>query len=481
MNHSPSSLRGEVRDVERGAAENSLVSVHQLNNADDSLCSKRKSAICFVNRCYWPDSEATGQLLTELAESLTEQFDVHVICGQPNSPVTDDYVRHGIQTKNLVTIHRLQHSQFPKRIPAGRIFNLISFSRSTDRYLRQCKTIFEVLVSETDPFLLPPVVAKHATRHGIKFVAYLQDIYPDVAIAIGKAKPGLISSSIRRRLRDAYRSADHIIVLGDCMRQRLIQPPWSLDADRIQIIPNWADTESIVPVASHLNKFRKQQNWQDRFVVMHSGNMGLTQRLDRIIDSLATSLNNDHARDSSSRQWPKNSLLALVGDGANQKSLRKLADQRLGKQFGQHLTFLPYQPRKILSESLSAADVHIVSMAPTITGCLCPSKLYGILAAGRPLIAIASPETELSKIVRDHNIGICVDPHDEVGIAAAVAQMAGDKEQRFQMGKRARELAIEKFDRKVIQKKFRLLLGQLLGTVESCSSQHAAENSYEAR
>ncbi len=180
-----------------------------------------KPRIVILNRSFWPDTEATGQLLEDLCEHLAISFDVHVVCGQPNSPRVDDYQRSGIECRDGVTIHRLKHRQFAKRVPAGRLINLVSFTLAAARYLRGNRIPADVVICETDPFLLPIVAAKHCRRVGCKFVSYLQDIYPDVAEEIEKVSSGWLTNQIRSRLRAAYSSADRIVVLGRCMQDRL--------------------------------------------------------------------------------------------------------------------------------------------------------------------------------------------------------------------------------------------------------------------
>jgi hypothetical protein len=182
---------------------------------------------------------------------------------------------------------------------------------------------------------------------------------------------------------------------------------------------------------------------------MHSGNMGLTQRLDVLIES---------TRDPS---WPKDAVLLLVGDGAARTRLVAQADSLVdrdesgsGEESGSGRTtpkrvfFLPYQPRERLSESLSAADLHVVSMHEEITGCLCPSKLYGILAAGRPVLAIAPDKTDLAKTVRKHQVGHVALPGDTKGIATQVAgSLSVDHADQTQ---RCRDLALMRDDRRVV-------------------------------
>lgn len=399
--------------------------------------------LVFLNRCYWPDTEATGQLLTDLCESLTSQFDIHVVCGQPNSPAKDStFNTTGIQVRRGVSIHRLRHAQFAKRVPAGRMLNLVSFTHAASKYLRKSSLDADCIISETDPFLLPIIAGRHARRSGAKLVCYLQDIYPDVAEAIGKAKPNALTRKIRSLLRSAYEQSDRVIVLGDCMRARLESEPWSIESNKMQVVPNWADCEAISPIARHENHFLRQHELLDKLVVMHSGNMGLTQRLNVLLDA---------AKDPA---WPSQAVIVLVGDGASKQSLehqaRELPPDRI--------RFFPYQPREQLADSLSAADVHVVSMHEAISGCLCPSKLYGILAAGRPVLAIASPETDLCRTVEQFDLGACCEPGNSQSIALAVAKFAAIRQTGVDAGTRARELAVKRFDRPIVLRQFEQLL-----------------------
>ena len=140
-----------------------------------------KRQIVFLNRCYWPDSEATGQLLEDLCHHLSSHYDVHVLCGQPNSPKPGvEYLKSGVEVRDGITIHRVTHTSFAKRVPAGRIVNLLSFARAASRYLSRTRLTPDVFVTETDPFLLPIVASKHSRNTGAKLVSYLQDIFDDI-------------------------------------------------------------------------------------------------------------------------------------------------------------------------------------------------------------------------------------------------------------------------------------------------------------
>lgn len=381
---------------------------------------------------------------------MVDQHEVHVLCGQPNRLVeATEFVSRGTQVRNQVTIHRLPHTTFAKHVPAGRLLNILSFTRAVRRFLRRTDLRPDLVISETDPFLLPIVAAEFAQRRDTRLLCYLQDIYPDVAEATGHASPGLVTRTLRGKLRSAYRRADQIIVLGRCMRNRLMGPAWDLSGDKIDIVPNWADCDVIQPRPLQDHPFRKQHKLNERFVVMHSGNMGLTQRLDVLVDATQTT------------EWPDEAILMLVGNGAAWPALehRIAALPRPDR-----IVRLDYQPREQLGLSLTAADLHLVSMHEAITGCICPSKLYGIMAAGRPILAIASPETDLSQTVEEYGLGWCVPPGRPDQIAKAVAAAAVDRAQGPQRGQTARTLALSRFDKPVVLKQFGCVLANCLAS-----------------
>ena len=409
--------------------------------------AEQRPRVLLVNRCYWPDAEATGQLLTDLCESLSESFDVSVLCGQPNSnPTGTTFLRQGTEQRGGVTIHRLAHSTFDKRHPAGRMANLVSFTHAARRWLRRAPP-YDVLVSETDPFLLPLVVAPHAQRTGAAFIAYLQDIYPDIAVRLGQAKEGWITRQIRRRLRRAYDTAAAIVVLSPAMQQQLAG--WGLRNDHFHVIPNWVDCTAVVPEPKN-NRFRSEHGLDDALVVMHSGNMGLSQDLETLIDA--------------SRQpaFPDNGVVALVGEGARREALIAYADRHCDARCGR-VRFFPYQRRERLSECLSAADIQVVSVSPTIGGCLMPSKLYGILASGTPTLAIAAADSDVANLVREYQVGRVVPPGDAAAVAEAIAELARlSCRERSAIASRARHLAETQYDRSVCVERFAQLLSEVL-------------------
>ena len=417
-------------------------------------------SIVFLNRCYWPDSEATGQLLTELCEFLAPRWDVSSVVGQPNWDIEKEgFVRSGIQERNGVKIHRLLHSKLPKGQRFSRIRNLISFTLAVRKWGKQfAKQVRSkafasnpLLVCETDPFLLPLVVGPLARKTKSRVVYYLQDIYPDVAVAVGVSKNNFFIRMLRARLKQEYLKADAIVVLDEDMKDRLVG--WGLPAEQMRIVPNWMDCSVVKPIKTN-NPFRDEHQLENRFVVMHSGNMGMTQRLDVLVDAIRLM---SQSVSSGGKASTLSTTLMLVGNGAKRAWLEEKA---VGLD---HVKFLDYQPREQLSASLSAADLHVVSMDQAITGCLAPSKLYGILASGTPVLAIVPKGNAVWRLVEQERLGWTVEPGDAAAIAKAIQEAESlDRNALAEMGLRGRVLAETLFDKRICCEAFERVVSTVL-------------------
>lgn len=404
--------------------------------------------IVFLNRSFWPDTEATGQLLTELAVDLTAWFDVTVIAGLPNHVDTDVDDKHhstvcGAADYQGVSIRRVWHSRFSKHARIGRLINLATFTLNAWRAARSLRRRPDVLVVETDPFFLPLVGRRLQLKFNCPFVCYLQDLYPDIAVVVGKVREGWITRTMRRLLFEVYRRADRVIVLSRDMRQRC--EDYGVPAKALDIVSNWADTDVVRPIKTE-NAFRQQHGLNDKFAVMYSGNMGLAHDLDTLLDAAVL------LKDRSEIEW------VFIGDGAQRVAL----SQRVEKLGLSNVRFLPYQPRAFLAHSLSGADVHLVSLRPAAAACVMPSKLYGILASGTPVIVVTEPETELFDLINDHEIGFTCLPGDAEVLAERIQELADDAEQTMNFGRNARKLAEARFGRVQQTARFGKLLFSVL-------------------
>jgi colanic acid biosynthesis glycosyl transferase WcaI len=397
--------------------------------------------ILFLNRSYWPDTEATGQLLTALCEGLTDEFDVHVLAGQPNVCLTNSEWGEANE-RNGVTIHRVRHTTFSKKNMLGKAVNYISFVQACRKQIPTLPQP-DVVVFETDPFLLPFVADGFRRHSGCSLVGYLQDVYPDVAVALGKVSNNWAIRKLRRSLFDIYGRCHRMVVLSRDMKQLLVES--EIPADDLTIIPNWADTQQITSVETD-NRFRERFGLTDKFVVMYSGNIGLTQRLEDFVEAAAL------LQDEPQIQF------VFVGQGARRNDL----EQQTAALGLSNVTFCDYQPLDELSHSLGAGDLHLVPLIAELSRCLMPSKLYGILAAARPYLTNAPPSSELHEVTKSHNVGFTVEAGSPNAIAQAVRAAISDPAALKDMGRRARQLAEEQYSKTKSVNAFALTLREVV-------------------
>jgi colanic acid biosynthesis glycosyl transferase WcaI len=367
--------------------------------------------ICFFNRSYPPDPGATGQLLAELAHELTSSYGYKVSIVAGPSRASNE--------TSLVEVHRVWGTTYvPKRLFL-RILNYLSYIASAfieSFRLGRC----DAIVAFTDPPIIGLIAWFAARRMGARFVFVSQDVFPEVASLVehGTIRPiqlGLhwIGSFIIRR-------ADAVVAIGETMKKRLIERRGA-DANKIQVIHNCARREQFFG-SSKANSFSMTHGLVDCFVVMHSGNLGLSQNLDILLDVA------DRLKAHTDIRF------VLIGDGVRRTELEQAAQRR-------HLTnilFLPYQPQTALRDSYATADVFIASLRKGLSGFIVPSKIYGILASGRPYIAAVEEDSETAEITRRYNCGFVVEPGDVEGLSRRILQLYADRELGHHMGENGR-------------------------------------------
>lgn len=381
--------------------------------------------VCYFNRSYWPDTGATGQLLTELAEDLVSVhgMDVTVVTGYPlagnGQALPSDERRNGVR------IVRARGTTFPSRSFAGRATNYLTYFLSAlwlaVRLPRQ-----DITVALTDPPIIGLAALAARPRRGMVF--FCQDIFPEVAGLLEDFHSPLVNSVLDRLNRFLLRRAVRIVALGDTMASRLIHGKGAEGA-RMAVIHNWADTTAIVPSAKD-NPFARTHGLHDRFVVLHAGNIGLSQNLDVVIDAAAALASRSDI------------VFLFIGDG-NRRPALEAAVRARGLE---RVRFLPFQPRDQLRWTYASSDVCLVSLKPGLAGYIVPSKLYPILAAGRPYLAAVERVSEVAAVTERHRCGVLVEPGDAAGLASAILRLADAPHERDAMGGRAR-VAAELFAR----------------------------------
>lgn len=389
--------------------------------------------VCYFNRSFWPDTGATGQLLTELAEDLANihGFEVTVITGYPVGDVASDFSTAEASAKavgrtksselrNGVRIVRAFGTTFSPRRFAGRAANYVTYFLSalwTGLWLpRQ-----DVTVALTDPPIIG--LAALAARPRCGTIFFCQDIFPEVAGLLEDFHSPLVNAILDRLNRFLVRRATRIVALGETMASRLIEGKGA-EPGRITVIHNWADTSAIVP-SEKANPFAAAQDLVGRFVVLHAGNIGLSQNLDVVLDA-ADRL----------RSRPE-ILVLFIGDGNRRAALEGMAATRRLD----NVRFLPFQPRDQLRWTYASSDVCLVSLKPGLAGYIVPSKLYPILAAGRPYVAAVEASSEVAVLTARHDCGIVVAPGDADALAQGILELADDPGRRSVLGTNARAAA----------------------------------------
>jgi putative colanic acid biosynthesis glycosyltransferase WcaI len=403
--------------------------------------------ICFFNRSYWPDGAATGQLLTELAEDLVARHrcDVTVVAGRPlvggRSRGTLMPVRR--EWRNGVRILRAAGTTFRPRKFAGRAANYLTYFGSAC-VASLAAPPADIVVSLTDPPMIGLAASWKASRDRARFVFLCEDVFPEVATLIEDFRNERVNRSLDRLNRRLIARADRIVALGDRMRRRLVDEKGA-DPARVSVIHNWADCAAIVP-GPRDNAFRAAHGLDGRFVVMHSGNLGVSQELESLVDAA------ERLRDHS------DVVFVFVGDGSRRAALEARArDKSLA-----NVRFLPYQAKDRLHESFAAADVFLVSLKAGIEGYIVPSKVYGILAAGRPYVAAVDPSCEAAVIAAEWDCGIPAAPGNADAVARAVRQLACDRPRAVRLGENARRAALH-FDRRLAVDAYHTLLAGVAG------------------
>ena len=391
--------------------------------------------IAFFNRSYYPDQTATGQLLTDLAEDLVRDHGcrVTVVTGLPLQPLPGQTITaRGVlnrDERNGVQIVRASGTRFNKQRFAGRATNYMTyFASACFAGLRLDKP--DVVVALTDPPIIGLTAWLAGKWAGAPLVMAFKDLFPEVTSLLPDFHSPTIDAALQRVNRFLVRRAATNIALGETMRRRLIEnkgaPP-----ERTVIIPDWADTTAIAPGPKQ-NAFAAAHGLADTFVAMHSGNLGLSQSLETLVDAAALL-----------RDLP-DFRLVFQGEGVKKADLEAQV-RRLGLT---NVLFLPFAPKADLGVSFASADVFIVSLQSGLAGYIVPSKLYGILASGRPYVAAVEDTCEVASLTRAHDCGLVAEPGNAASLAAAIRRFYEDRDLTRRCGEHARTVGLS-FDRKL--------------------------------
>jgi colanic acid biosynthesis glycosyl transferase WcaI len=250
------------------------------------------------------------------------------------------------------------------------------------------------------------------------FVFNIQDVFPDVAIELGLLTDRRVIKAASWAERFSYSHSDAVTVLSDDLRDNVetkLAQRRKRHRTRVEVIPNFVDTVRITPM-THDNAYRKEHDLEDKIVVMYAGNVGLSQSLELVIAAARAMRDRDDV------------AFVINGGGSALAGLRNDAAEL------PNVVFVPYQPPERLGEVLAAADIHVVPLKRGLAKASVPSKLYSVLAAGRPVLASVDPDTEVDRTIRRAGAGLCVPPDDAPRFIAALRSLVDAPDDRDAMG-----------------------------------------------
>jgi glycosyltransferase involved in cell wall biosynthesis len=403
--------------------------------------SELKKTLWVVTELYYPEETSTGYYLTRIAEGLTDEYDVKVLCGQPN------YSARGVRAakreihKN-VEIFRSFGTTFDKNVIAFRLINMLTLSFSIFwNALFRFEKGNQVLVVTTPPSL-PFITAIAALFRGAGYTLLIHDNYPEILIAVEKTRAdSVFVKTLNFFNRWLYKYASRIIVVGRDMEKLIGRKTEGLDIP-IKTIPNWAELETVEPRERETNSLLRELNLSDKFVFLYAGNMGYPNDLESIV-RCAEALEND---------LPVHFI--FLGSGVKRNWLEK----EIKEKSLTNVTILSPRPRSEQTEFLNACDVALVSLVKKMWGVSMPSRTYNILAAGKPILALTEESSELAQVVAEDKVGWIVPPNDSDRLLKTIREIYSRKSVLHEMSARARRSALEKYSLETALEKYKIAL-----------------------
>lgn len=401
--------------------------------------------VIFINRFFHPDHSATSQLVSDLAFHLAEKgWEVAVVTGRRRYEDAEQAYPARERCAG-VEILRVRTSGFGRFSLPGRAIDYLTFYITAGWCLRGLVQQGDIVVAKTDPPLISVLAGWLASRRGARLVNWVQDLFPEIAVALGVKRLG---GPIGRWLRDlrngSFQKAEPSVVIGDRMAEQLYGE--GVHRSHIRVIHNWVDGDAIRPLAHAQNPLRNQWNLDGKFAVGYSGNLGRVHEYTTIIGAA------ECLRDRADIEF------LFSGGGV---ASRELQHECTGRGLA-NVRFLPYQPREHLRESLGACDVHLIVLRPEMEGLVVPSKFYGVAAAGRPMLFVGDSGGEVARMIDLAEAGIAVSTGDSESLVSAILALQADSDIRERLGRNARAAFESRYSRPIALERWESVLSPAL-------------------
>ena len=403
----------------------------------------RTTRVVILNQYYVPDVASTGYLLHELAVELVKLgFEVEVLTGRPSYGPKDTWQDCPLkETVDGVKIHRLKVARFDKNFLPGRAYNYLTFAIPmilTVLFRSRKDTVY--LYTTSPPFLgsIGWFVRLFRKHH---YVTLLHDAHPQIGVWIGLFKKGSIVERVWMMLNKLkYKRTKEAIVLCTAAK-KLIAETYPIEPEHIHVIPNWADGKTLHPKPKSESAVAKANGFNDDFILLYSGNMGLYYDFDTVLNAAKLLVDEPFK-------------LVLVGGGGKMDEIKAHIEEHNMT----NVVMLPYQPYDQLNDSLNGCDASLVTIAEGIEGISFPSKLYTSLAVGKAIVALSEDWSELREIVEHNNCGIWSALGDAQGLADQLRVLIHNKAKTHAMSTAARVLFDKGYTRQVCAAKYAQVL-----------------------
>ena len=394
---------------------------------------------------YYPEQISSAHLINDVEEALVKSgHKINVIAPLPTRNVPNDLqkkyrkLKYENQKNGAITIQRFWMFR-ERRNPISRCIRYILCN--VIQYVKGCraKNIDLILAGSTPPihgFFCGKVAAKLSRKSGKKvpFIYNLQDIFPDSLVNAKMIREKSIIWKIGRKIEDCtYRYADKIIVISDDFKRNIIAK--GVPEGKIAVIPNWVNVDNVYPIDRDNNVLIKRFNLNpDKFYITYCGNIGLSQNMDLLI-SVAKELK---------IAFP-NIYFILIGEGADKERLVNIIKQ----DKIDNILIFPFQPYEDIAHVFSLGDIGLVISKPGIGGSSVPSKMWSIMAAGRPVLASFDKNSALERVITKSNCGLCIDPNDVESFKNTIIDIVTDQGKLLDMGKNGRRYIEENLTKEI--------------------------------
>ena len=398
--------------------------------------------ILFITQFFHPDIQATSKIFTELCEDLAKDYKVKVICGEPlvepqrrKSKTSQKETHNGIEIKRVSTVRMVRKTIFE------RILNHLSFVLLATINALFIKNHTDIVIFTSDNPLnfIPAFFILGKPRMYI-----CQDLYLEQGLSTGFFKKGILTDLLHLCRKASYKISNKIVAIGERMTLYLVEC-LGVPKEKTTTITNWVDIDKIEPVDRD-NSFSQKYGLVDKFVVLHSGRLGVAQDLTLLLKC---------AKDL--KEYSDIKVL-IIGEGMRLKILKQFA--RENNLY--NVIFLPYQPEENLQEVFATSSVSVILYNTKLAHSMVPSRLYSFMASARPIIAAVDKKCSAAKIVKKARCGFVIEIGDGAGLRENILKIYNERKLIQSLGEKGRDYAVKHFSRSHMTKKYKYTIEKLL-------------------